>query len=93
MINRLHELGIISDSLHKMIIDVSMICNRGVHGEVVELIYIKYVKSVVPIILEELNKIIENPPKGPLRSCENCGYRGYLLDSNCPNCGFVTDKV
>lgn len=68
---------------------VSSICNRGIHGEIVDNEYITYVKNIFPVIVDRLEEI--DSLLLPY-ICSKCGYRGYSIYSNvCPICGFVSD--
>jgi hypothetical protein len=57
MAKLLNQEKIISETLLGLIIEVSKITNRGVHGEIVSDEYIEFVKSVCPGIIQQLDEI------------------------------------
>jgi hypothetical protein len=87
---------VIDTGLEDLLFKVLSICNRGIHGEIVDRQYIDYIKVVMIDIEDELNKALETKvdegPKGFI-SCTRCGYSGASqYDNVCPRCGFVTDE-
>lgn len=86
--------GFLSSHADMLINKVSSICNRGIHGEVVDDEYLEYIKIVLRELEEEF-KLIENKAKkdsARFVHCSRCGYTGSsAYDNHCPNCGFTSD--
>lgn len=68
------------------------ICNRGIHGELVDSKYVVFVNELLPIILYTLDKLIQSLSNEYIVVCPKCKYIG---PSNyqyvCPKCNFVSD--
>lgn len=61
------------------------ICNRGIHGEIVDDEYINYVKQVLPQIVKRLNIALKKAENYSFCVCTRCGFKGYTSYSNeCP---------
>ncbi len=93
----LRKNNLLSTNAEKMIYDVSSICNRGIHGEVVDSKYVDYVRVVMEDIIAEFDKVVPKEPNKTkmncFTSCSKCGYTGASYYNNqCPKCGFVTDE-
>lgn len=94
-IGRLRYHGLLSIEAEDKLTKVISICNRGVHGELVDDDYITYVEA----ILEEIDNDLLKPPKSDEGKmdrfvvCTRCGYAGASpYDNFCPKCNFVSDE-
>lgn len=89
----LRHKGIIKAELEDSIFKVLSICNRGIHGEVVDKEYIGYINVVMQNISKEISKIDVKPEKMSFVACSRCGYVGdSAFENQCPKCKFITDE-
>ena len=92
----LWKYGVISNQVYDKIEKVLSICNRGIHGELINQDYIEYVKSVLNEISKEFDSLLSENPRKISRGlvvCSRCGYSGDAeYDNVCPKCGFVSDE-
>ncbi|GAB6109052.1 hypothetical protein [Fusibacter bizertensis] len=93
LISILRDRGIITTVTEDKLMKVLSICNRGVHGELVDEEYISYVK----VILKEVESGIIVPQNSRSKDmnrftvCNRCGYTGAAYyDNECPNCGYIS---
>ena len=72
-----YQLDFISAEVYHNINQVMTICNRGIHGEIVDQEYIDFVKKMFPTIQRSLESALE---KGKMdrfiASCPRCKYSG-----------------
>ncbi len=91
----LRHKGIISSNADILINKVSSICNRGIHGEVVDDEYLDYVRIVLKELEGEFKKA-QSQVKDSLDGfivCPRCGYNGSSeYDNQCPKCGLIPDE-
>lgn len=57
MLKMLIQKEIINPNLGRMIQQIIMICNRGIHGEIVDENYIRYVENIYKYVLNELENL------------------------------------
>jgi hypothetical protein len=90
----LRHRNIISVKTEDLITKVISICNRGIHGEVIDDEYIDYIKVVMTEISSDLDNeaIDKSPGMNGFTVCPRCHYAGAAYyDNECPKCGFVHD--
>lgn len=94
-ITLLRHCGAINMITEDKLLKVLSICNRGVHGEVIDNEYISYVK----VVLDEFKKEIVDfnyKAKQDMESfvvCDRCGYTGASFYNNqCPCCKHISDN-
>lgn len=88
----LYKLELIDLTTLNYIKKVYSICSRGIHGEIIDDEYIKYVKTMLPKIIDALDNAIKNASENRICICTRCGYKGAAqYDNVCPVCDFVTD--
>lgn len=74
--------------------NIYSICNRGIHGEIVDAQYLDYVSKMLPLIIEKLDSAANKVDHYTYCICTRCGYKGLSKFSNsCPSCGYVSDDV
>lgn len=78
----------------ELIREIINIANRGVHGEIVDDAYIRFVKNIYPIIKKTLDKQYNYYSNNQYYfECPKCRFAGPSKYKNvCPKCGFVLDK-
>ena len=78
----------------ELIREIINIANRGIHGEIVDNDYIRFVKSTYPIIKKTLDKEYNYYSNNQYYfECPKCKYAGPSKYRNeCPKCGFVSDE-
>lgn len=92
MIEILYKIDLLDKSTGEYIKRVISICNRGIHGEIIDDQYIEYTKKMVPKIIKKLDLALEKADNYNINICTRCGYKGISkYDNVCPKCGFVTD--
>lgn len=89
MVRYLRRSEIISGMTPELILEVTKIANRGVHGEIVSDEYIKFVEEAHPRIMLQLKDVAS---RLTYTICPRCKYAGYAkYDNVCPQCGYVCD--
>lgn len=89
MVRYLRRSEIISGMTPELILEVTKIANRGVHGEIVSDEYIKFVEEAHPRIMLQLKDVAS---RLTYTICPRCKYAGYAkYDNICPQCGYVCD--
>jgi hypothetical protein len=92
----LRKYGIITSTIYDKIEKVISICNKGVHGELVNQEYVDYVKTVIEEISKDFDHILSEKPRTKVRGfvvCSRSGYKGDAEYNNvCPKCGFISDE-
>lgn len=93
MITHIVKNGLIDEKILDYVLQVSRICNRGIHGEIISAEYIKLVEALLPKILSELNTITSRLGYKYFFVCPRCRFSGYSEFENvCPACKFVSDE-
>lgn len=90
----LRHRNILSTIIEDKVLKVINICNRGIHGEVVNEEYIDYIKIVMVEITTEFGVAEgrKNTGNEGFVVCNRCGYTGSSEYSNhCPKCHFTSD--
>lgn len=87
MVQYLKITEVIDEETSDLILQVSKIINRGIHGELINDQYFSLVKNAYPEIKQQLAEI-ENSLT--IVSCPRCRYTGYsrYID-RCPRCGAI----
>ena len=89
MLSELIRKELLDYETGNLIMKVTSIANRGVHGEIVSDEYIEYVKDKMPQITDQLNSIDSHLF---YIVCPKCQYRGYSkYENSCPVCNSVWD--
>jgi rubrerythrin len=83
---------LINRRTYEYINKVLAICNRGIHGELIDVHYLDYVKDILPEILEGLSAIRFQEMASTYHECKKCGFtRISDFEKSCPECGNVLD--
>lgn len=77
----------------ELIREIINIANRGVHGEIIDDDYVRFVKNTYPAIKQALdNEYNFYSNNRYYFTCQRCKYTGPSKYRNeCPKCGFVSD--
>lgn len=87
MLKNILHAELITMKTYETIRDIINICNRGIHGEILNEKYINFVKEFFPITQKEINYAYSR--LGVIK-CPECQYSGYTKSRNvCPQCGYV----
>lgn len=85
---------LINRRTYEYISKVLAICNRGIHGEIVDQQYVNYVKRILPEILESLSTIRFKEMENTFHECRKCGFNMISdFENKCPECGNVLDLI
>lgn len=78
----------------ELIREIINIANRGVHGEIIDDDYIRFIKNTYPTIKKALEKQYNFYSNNRYYFvCPRCKYNGPSKYSNeCPKCGFISDN-
>lgn len=84
---------LINSRTYQYISKVLAICNRGIHGEIIDEYYIDYVRKILPEILDGLSVIRFQEMANTFHKCKNCGFsRISDFELKCPECGLILDE-
>ena len=94
LVNFLVRKEVLDFKTANLIREVNNIANHGVHGEIVDDEYIRFVKESYPIIHKSLEKLYSFHSNGKYYfECPKCKFSGPSKFLNkCPNCRTVTDN-
>lgn len=92
-IETLRNQKCINIKTYESIREILNICNRGIHGEIVDKYYIDFVRNMMPYVIASLNNISKNNKPLYFYTCSKCHYEGYSeVENVCPQCKYVTDE-
>lgn len=81
--------GILDSTIQEDLNDIFAICNRGIHGEILDERYITYLKVKAPSLIKTLEEI-SLKDKDSHFTCPVCGWCGFIKENHkCPSCGLV----
>ncbi|MCB2343304.1 hypothetical protein [Clostridium estertheticum] len=89
----LQKMKVIRANTSELIQKTILICNRSIHGEIVDSTYLNYAKEIYPTIQKALDEALEKQIVMTQCICPKCKYIGPSEYENiCPICGFVSDE-